>query len=472
MAAAHAELVELLRDGEARHALLDQEGGDAARAELGFALGIDHQRVGVGPLVIHDLVAVEQVVAALVLGLELHANDVGAGAGLAHGQRADMFAGDQLGQVFGALGVGAVALDLVDAQVAVRAVAQAHRGGGARDFFHRDHVGQVAHAGAAVFLAHRDARTRPRSPILRHRSIGNWSLRSISAARGAISACANSRTASRSASMSSPSWKLSPGKLLMGWVSSRMGLMNRKRGSVGLGDRRQGLLHHGAGRGLAVVVHMHHLGGGHDDAFAALDHAAGGTQFAALEAGEKVDLVFHRGDLHAFGRHGQRRVAAGNIGHGAHGAADESRPAAGSPCRNRAADFHHAVLDLDQARVEVLHHALAHEALVHALENRGHGVTAARWPRRAEAGDALSVLASKARASFSCTLTSSRLACTSDSWSSSCCAVRGQHLQELAQLRPGVTRAVVHVDDFLGLGQGQAEALGAQRELEPVRSRG
>ena len=29
----------------------------------------------------------------------------------------------------------------------------------------------------------------PSSPILRHRSIGNWSLRSISAARGAISAC-------------------------------------------------------------------------------------------------------------------------------------------------------------------------------------------------------------------------------------------------------------------------------------------
>jgi hypothetical protein len=30
----------------------------------------------------------------------------------------------------------------------------------------------------------------PSSPILRHRSIGNWSLRSISAARGAISLCA------------------------------------------------------------------------------------------------------------------------------------------------------------------------------------------------------------------------------------------------------------------------------------------
>jgi hypothetical protein len=55
----------------------------------------------------------------------------------------------------------------------------------------------------------------PSSPILRQQSIGNWSSRSISKARGAISAWANSRTASRSASMSSPSWKLSPGRLVM-----------------------------------------------------------------------------------------------------------------------------------------------------------------------------------------------------------------------------------------------------------------
>src|SRR3954470_9025071 len=53
------------------------------------------------------------------------------------------------------------------------------------------------------------------SPILRHRSIGNWSLRSASAARGAISLRANSRTASRSASMSSPSWKFRPGRSFM-----------------------------------------------------------------------------------------------------------------------------------------------------------------------------------------------------------------------------------------------------------------
>ena len=68
-----------------------------------------------------------------------------------------MLAADQLGQVLGALGIGAVALDLVDTQVAVRTIAQAHRGAGTRDFFHRNHVRQVAHVGAAVFLAHGDA---------------------------------------------------------------------------------------------------------------------------------------------------------------------------------------------------------------------------------------------------------------------------------------------------------------------------
>jgi hypothetical protein len=55
VAAAHAQLVELLRDAEALHALLDQEGGDAARAQLGLGLGVDHQVSASGPLVIQNL---------------------------------------------------------------------------------------------------------------------------------------------------------------------------------------------------------------------------------------------------------------------------------------------------------------------------------------------------------------------------------------------------------------------------------
>src|SRR6059058_1514788 len=55
----------------------------------------------------------------------------------------------------------------------------------------------------------------PISPILRHRSMGNWSLRSISAARGAISLCAKACTVSRRASRSSPRPKSRPGSCCM-----------------------------------------------------------------------------------------------------------------------------------------------------------------------------------------------------------------------------------------------------------------
>jgi hypothetical protein len=157
VAAAHAQLVELLRGGKALHALLDDEGGDAARAQLGLGLGVDHHGVGVGAVGDPHLGAVQQVVAALVLGAQLHADDVAAGARLAHGQRAHVLAADQLGQVFLLLRLAAVALDLVDAQVAVRAVGQADGGAGAADLLHGDHVRQVAHVGAAVLLGHGDA---------------------------------------------------------------------------------------------------------------------------------------------------------------------------------------------------------------------------------------------------------------------------------------------------------------------------
>src|SRR5438876_1131613 len=44
--AAHPHLVELLRRGETLHALLDEEGGDAARPGIGRGLGIDDQCLG------------------------------------------------------------------------------------------------------------------------------------------------------------------------------------------------------------------------------------------------------------------------------------------------------------------------------------------------------------------------------------------------------------------------------------------
>src|SRR5690242_20294623 len=86
----------------------------------------------------------------------------------------------------------------------------------------------------------------PSSPILRHRSIGNWSLRSISAARGAISLSAKARTASRSASMSSPSWKFRPGRV----TGSPWDLVPDV---VAAGDRHERRVH-GGDQLLAVAV--------------------------------------------------------------------------------------------------------------------------------------------------------------------------------------------------------------------------
>src|SRR5690606_37138986 len=85
---------------------------------------------------------------------EFHGDDVRAGVRLGHRQRTNVLAAHQLGQVLALLLFGAVAVNLVDAQVGVGAVGQTNRGGGAADFLHGNHVCQVAHPGSAVFFFH------------------------------------------------------------------------------------------------------------------------------------------------------------------------------------------------------------------------------------------------------------------------------------------------------------------------------
>ena len=97
MAAAHAQLVEFLCDAETLHAFFNQECGDATGAEFGFGFGIDHQGIGVRAVGDPHLAAIENVVAAFVLGFELHADDVAAGIGFRHRQGAHMFATDEFG---------------------------------------------------------------------------------------------------------------------------------------------------------------------------------------------------------------------------------------------------------------------------------------------------------------------------------------------------------------------------------------
>src|ERR1700737_1751032 len=68
-----------------------------------------------------------------------------------------MLARDQLRQIFPLLRLVAVTADLVDAEVGMGAIGQADRGGRARNLLDRDAVLEIAEAGSAVFLFHRDA---------------------------------------------------------------------------------------------------------------------------------------------------------------------------------------------------------------------------------------------------------------------------------------------------------------------------
>src|SRR6266511_3629986 len=76
-----------------------------------------------------------------------------------------MLAGHELRQVFLLLRRGAVAADLVDAQIGARTGGKPDRGRGARDLFHGDDVGEIAHRGAAVLLLDRDAEQAERAEL-------------------------------------------------------------------------------------------------------------------------------------------------------------------------------------------------------------------------------------------------------------------------------------------------------------------
>src|SRR5262245_40657419 len=68
-----------------------------------------------------------------------------------------MLARDQLAEITTLLLVAAVAADLVDAEVGMRAVGQPDRSGSARDLLHGDAVLEIAEPRPAPFFLHRDA---------------------------------------------------------------------------------------------------------------------------------------------------------------------------------------------------------------------------------------------------------------------------------------------------------------------------
>ena len=208
-------LSSLVPKRQALEALLDDEGGHAARAGIGLGLGVDDQRVGVAAVGDPHLRAVEHVAVALLLGAQLHADHVGAGVGLAHRQRADVLAAHQLRQVLRFCACAAVAVQLVDAQVRMRAVRQADRRRGARHLLHRHDVRQVAEVGAAVLLAHRHAVQAEVAELLPQ--VGREQVVVVDrggARRDLVGGEARARV-SRSISMVSPRSKFRPGRWVM-----------------------------------------------------------------------------------------------------------------------------------------------------------------------------------------------------------------------------------------------------------------
>ncbi len=88
-----------------------------ARAGSRIGLGVDHVDAGLGAVGDPHLAAVQHVVVAVPDRFQPHADHVGAGVGLGHGQRADVLAAAQLRQVLLLLFFAAVLADLVDTQV-------------------------------------------------------------------------------------------------------------------------------------------------------------------------------------------------------------------------------------------------------------------------------------------------------------------------------------------------------------------
>ena len=121
-----------------------------------------------------------------------------------------MLAGDQLRQIVALLRVAAVAADLVDAEIRMRAVGQADRAGGAADLLHGHAVREIAEAGAAELLLDGDAvqaeLAELRPQIAREACCCGRSRRRAARSRAA----AKLRTVSRSMSAVSPRPKLKP----------------------------------------------------------------------------------------------------------------------------------------------------------------------------------------------------------------------------------------------------------------------
>ena len=163
--AAHPELVQLLRRREPVEAFLDQEGGDALRPCGRVGLGVDHQHIRVWTVGDPHLAAIQDVAVATFLGPQRHRDDIRPGAGLRHGERSDMLARTETGQIAGLLARRGVPVDLVDAEVGMGAIAQCRGGRGSGHFLDGDDMGKIAQPGTAELRIGRDAEEPERAEL-------------------------------------------------------------------------------------------------------------------------------------------------------------------------------------------------------------------------------------------------------------------------------------------------------------------
>src|SRR6185437_10294079 len=76
-----------------------------------------------------------------------------------------MLPGDQLGQVFPLLRLAAIAAELVDTEIGMRAVGQADGGGSARNLLQRDAMLEIAEPCPAILFLDRDAMQAKRADL-------------------------------------------------------------------------------------------------------------------------------------------------------------------------------------------------------------------------------------------------------------------------------------------------------------------
>ena len=142
---AQRELAVNLRHAQARHAAIQNKATDFALV----VLGPHHAHIGNRAVGDPHLAAVQRPAAVHLAGASFHAGRVGAGIRLGQAKAAHPLAGGQLGQVFVALGIGAVGVNRVHHQRALhthcRAIARIHP----LDFARHQAVGHMAQAGAA-----------------------------------------------------------------------------------------------------------------------------------------------------------------------------------------------------------------------------------------------------------------------------------------------------------------------------------